>query len=156
MSDVHTLPLGFVAVACMAAAGCASPGMPTAAGRQVIASDNAPKAIGPYSQAIRAGDLMFLAGQIAIDPKSNQFIVGTIEEETALTLDNIKAVLAANGMTMANVVSSTVFMKDLNDFAKMNAVYATYFKEAPPARATVQVARIPRDAKVEIAVIAAK
>lgn len=123
---------------------------------QVVATDNAPKAIGPYSQAVRVGPMLFLAGQIPIDPKSNQLVVGTIEEETKLVLDNLKAVLEASGMSMANVVSTTVFMKDLNDFPKMNAVYATYFPSSPPARATVQVARLPRDVKVEIAAIAVK
>ena len=137
-------------------AGCAAPGMPGGASKQVIATANAPKAIGPYSQAIQAGSTLFLAGQIPIDPRTNQLVVGTIEEETTLVLNNLKAVLEANGMTMANVVSTSVFMKDLNDFPKMNAVYGTYFKEAPPARATVEVARLPRDVKVEISAIAVK
>lgn len=123
---------------------------------QVVATDNAPKAIGPYSQAIRVGPMLFLAGQIPIDPKSNQLAVGTIEEETTLVLNNLKAVLEASGMSMADVVSTTVFMKDLNEFPKMNTVYATYFPNNPPARATVQVARLPRDVKVEIAAIAVK
>jgi 2-iminobutanoate/2-iminopropanoate deaminase len=144
------------AVACLAAVGCASSGMPGSVSKQVVATDNAPKAIGPYSQAIRHGNTLYLAGQIPIDPKTNQLLVGTIEEETTLVLNNLKAVLEANGMTMANVVSTSVFMKDLNDFPKMNTVYGTYFKEAPPARATVQVARLPRDVKVEISAIAVK
>ena len=156
MSGVNTMPRAFLAAVLLAVSGCASQGMSAGVGRQVVATDNAPKAIGPYSQGIRAGDLLFVAGQTATDPKSNQFVVGTIEEETALALNNIKAVLEANGMTMGNVVSATVYMSDLNDFAKMNAVYGTYFKVAPPARATVQVARMPRDAKVEISVIAMK
>ncbi len=101
--------------------------------------------------------MLFLAGQIAIDPKTQQFKAdASIEDQTRQTLDNLKAVLAASGMTMANVVSVSVFMKDLNDFSKMNAVYATYFKEAPPARATVEVARLARDAKIEISMIAVK
>lgn len=123
---------------------------------QVVATDNAPKAIGPYSQAVRVGPMLFLAGQIPIDPKTNQLVVGTIEEETRLVLDNLKAVLEASGMSMADVVSTTVFMKDLNDFPKMNTVYGGYFSSNPPARATVQVARLPRDVKVEIAAIAVK
>ncbi len=137
----------------IALAGCAAPG---GMKPQVVATDNAPKAIGPYSQAVRVGPMLFLAGQIPIDPKTNQLVVGTIEEETKLVLDNLKAVLEASGMTMADVVSTTVFMKDLNDFPKMNTVYGTYFQNNPPARATVQVARLPRDVKVEIAAIAVK
>jgi 2-iminobutanoate/2-iminopropanoate deaminase len=125
--------------------------------KQVISTPNAPEAIGPYSQAIRAGNMVFLAGQIAIDPKSKQLMKDAgIEEQTRLVLDNIKAVLEADGLTMDHVVSTTVFMKDLNEFGKMNEVYGTYFKTAPPARATVEVARLPRDVKVEIAAIAVR
>jgi len=125
-----------------------------AAAQRVISTPNAPAAIGPYSQAIQAGAMLFLAGQIPIDPATNQVKSGTIEEETKLVLDNLKAVVEAAGMTMANIVSTTVFMADLNEFPRMNAVYATYFPANPPARATVQVARLPRDVKVEIAAIA--
>jgi 2-iminobutanoate/2-iminopropanoate deaminase len=122
---------------------------------KVIATPTAPNAIGPYSQAIRAGKTLYLAGQIAIDPKTNQVMSnGTIEEQTRRVLDNLSAVLAADGLTMDHVVTTTVFLKDLNDFEKMNGVYATYFKNAPPARATIEVARIPRDVKVEISAIA--
>lgn len=124
--------------------------------RRVISTANAPAAIGPYSQAILAGNTLWLAGQIAIDPATNQLKPGTIEEETRLVLDNLKAVLEAAGMTLANVVSTTVFMADLNEFPRMNAVYATYFPQNPSARATVQVARLPRDVKVEIAAIAVR
>jgi 2-iminobutanoate/2-iminopropanoate deaminase len=106
--------------------------------------------VGPYSQAIRAGGMVFLAGQIPIDPKTGQTNTGTIEEQTAQVFENLKAVLAAAGMTLDNVVSTTVYVKGLNDFAKLNAVYATYFKDKPPARATVQVQRLPKDAAVEI------
>ena len=121
--------------------------------KQVISTPNAPEAIGPYSQAIRAGNMVFLAGQIAIDPKTKQLMKdGGIEEQTKLVLENLKAVLD----TMDHVVSTTVFLKDLNEFGKMNEVYATYFKSAPPARATVEVARLPRDVKVEIAAIAVR
>ncbi|MBA3624173.1 MAG: RidA family protein, partial [Methylibium sp.] len=120
--------------------GCAVPGTKT-----VVASKDAPEAIGPYSQAIKHGNTLYLAGQIPIDPKTKQLNTGSIEEQTRLVLDNLKAVLAADGMTLDNVVLTNVFMKDLNDFAKMNAVYATYFTSKPPARATVQVARLPRD-----------
>ena len=122
-----------------------------------VATDAAPKAIGPYSQAIRAGNMVFLAGQIAMDPKTKQLMKdATIEDQTRLVLDNLKAVLEADGLTMDHVVSTSVFMKDLNEFPKMNEVYQTYFKSAPPARATVEVARLPRDVKVEIAAIAVK
>jgi 2-iminobutanoate/2-iminopropanoate deaminase len=119
-----------------------------------IATKEAPTAVGPYSQAVRAGNLVFLAGQIPINPKTGQVNTGTIEEQTAQVLDNLKAVLAADGMTMDNVVSTTVFVKELNDFTKLNNVYGTYFKDKPPARATVQVQRLPKDAAVEISAIA--
>ena len=133
----------------------ASAGEAQAQDRKVITTPNAPEAIGPYSQAIRAGKTVYLAGQIAIDPKTKQLIAGgSIEDQTKLVLENLKAVLAADGLTMDHVVSTTVFMKDLNEFAKMNDVYATYFKANPPGRATVEVARLPRDVKVEIAAIA--
>lgn len=133
---------------------CATPSM--GGGKQVVSSPDAPAAIGPYSQAIKHGNTLYLAGQIPIDPKTNQLNTGSIEDQTRLVLDNLKAVLAANGMTLDDVVLTHVFMKDLNDFAKMNAVYATYFKDKPPARATVQVARLPRDVAVEISAVAAR
>jgi 2-iminobutanoate/2-iminopropanoate deaminase len=125
--------------------------------KQVISTPNAPEAIGPYSQAIRAGNMVFLAGQIPIDPKTKQLMKdGSIEDQTRLVLENLKAVLEADGLSMDNIVSTSVFMKDLNEFGKMNEVYGTYFKTAPPARATVEVARLPRDVKVEIAAIAVR
>jgi 2-iminobutanoate/2-iminopropanoate deaminase len=124
-------------------------------GKKVISTPAAPNAIGPYSQAIRAGKTLYLAGQIAIDPKTNQVMSnGSIEDQTRRVLENLTAVLAADSLTMDHVVSTTVFLKDVNEFGKMNAVYATYFKNAPPARATVEVARLPRDAKIEISAIA--
>jgi 2-iminobutanoate/2-iminopropanoate deaminase len=127
------------------------------AGKTVIATPNAPEAIGPYSQAIKAGNMVFLAGQIPIDPKTKQLMKdASIEDQTRLVLDNLKAVLEADGLTMDNVVSTSVFLKDLNEFGKMNEVYATYFKTAPPARATVEVARLPRDVRVEIGAIAVR
>lgn len=132
-------------------------GAAQAQGTKVVSTANAPEAIGPYSQAIRAGNTLYLAGQIAIDPKTKQLMKdASIEDQTKLVLDNLKAVLEADGMTMANVVSTTVYLKDLNEFAKMNQVYGTYFPSAPPARATVEVARLPRDVKVEIGAIAVK
>lgn len=125
--------------------------------KDVISTPNAPEAIGPYSQAIKVGNTVYLAGQIAIDPKTKQLRAdASIEEQTTLVLNNLKAVLEADGMTMDNIVSTSVFMKDLNEFPKMNTVYATFFKSAPPARATVEVARLPRDVKIEISAIAVK
>ena len=129
--------------------------IPTLA-HEVVVTDRAPAAIGPYSQGVLAGDTLYLAGQIAIDPATNEARPGTIEEETALVLENLQAVLMAAGMSLADVVSTTVFMADLDEFAQMNEVYATYFTSNPPARATVQVARLPRDMKVEIAAIAVR
>jgi 2-iminobutanoate/2-iminopropanoate deaminase len=124
-------------------------------GGRVILTPNAPKPIGPYSQAIQRGQTLYLSGQIAIDPATNQLLSnGSIEDQTRRVLDNITAALAAGGLTLNHVVSTTVYLKDMNDFGKMNEVYATYFKNAPPARATVEVARLPRDAKVEISAIA--
>ena len=117
---------------------------------------DAPKAIGPYSQGIRYGNLVFLSGQIPIDPKTGQLSKGTIEEQTKLVLDNLKAVLEAAGLTFSNVLATTCFLKNMDDFPKFNTVYATYFPEDPPARATVEVARLPRDVLVEIALIAGK
>jgi 2-iminobutanoate/2-iminopropanoate deaminase len=137
----------------VAVLGCATNGVQ----KQIVATKNAPEAIGPYSQAVKFGNLLFLAGQIAIDPKTNQLMKdASIEDQTRLVLNNLKTVLEENGMTMDNALSTTVFLKDLNDFAKMNAVYAEFFKSAPPARATVEVARLPRDVKAEIAMIAGK
>jgi 2-iminobutanoate/2-iminopropanoate deaminase len=133
--------------------------LPLAATAQdrVVATRNAPEAIGPYSQAIRVGNTLYLAGQIALDPRTNQMIADrSIEAETRQVLDNLRAVVEAAGFTMADIVSTTVFMADLNEFARMNAVYATYFPNRPPARATVQAARLPRDVKIEIAAIAAR
>ena len=132
-------------------ASCAAVSM-----KESITTKDAPAAIGPYSQAVKVGSLLFLSGQISIDPKTNQMNSGSIEEQTKQALENLDAVLKASGMSMENVVSTTVFLKDLNDFGKMNAVYGTYFKEKPPARATVQAARLPRDALVEIAAISSK
>ena len=145
--------IAIVVVMSVAVFGCATNGVQ----KQIVATKKAPEAIGPYSQAVKFGNLLFLAGQIAIDPKTNQLMKdASIEDQTRLVLNNLKAVLEENGMTMENALSTTVFLKDLNDFAKMNAVYAEFFKSAAPARATVEVARLPRDVKVEIAMIAGK
>ena len=124
-------------------------------GKRVILTPDAPKPVGPYSQAIQVGNAVYLAGQVAIDPKSNQPMTSaSIEDQTRQVLENLKAVLAAGGLTMDDVVSTTVFLKDIGDFGKMNGIYATFFKSAPPARTTVEVAKLPRDMKVEISAIA--
>ncbi len=122
--------------------------------RTVIHTDSAPKAIGPYSQAIRAGDLIFAAGQTPIDPATGNLVEGEIETQTCRVLDNIKAVLAAAGSGLDKVVKTTVFMTNLGDFARMNAVYAEYFPANPPARSTVQVSALPKGAMVEIECVA--
>jgi 2-iminobutanoate/2-iminopropanoate deaminase len=122
--------------------------------KQAIASPGAPKAIGPYSQAVRAGQLLFLSGQVPLDPVSGQMIDGDIAAQTRRVFENLGAVLEAGGRSFADVVRTTVFLADMNDFAAMNAVYGEYFKEPYPARATVQVARLPKDARVEIDLIA--
>ncbi len=122
--------------------------------KEVIQSDGAPLPMGPYSQAIRAGGLLYLAGQIALDPSTGQFLGGDIKTQTRRVLQNLSAVLEAAGSSMDRVVKTTVFLKDLNDFGPMNEEYGSYFKELPPARSTVQAARLPRDALVEIDVIA--
>lgn len=124
--------------------------------KQVVTSKEAPAAIGPYSQAIRVGNMLFTSGQIPIDPATGSLVTGSVEEQTRRALDNLGAVLAAAGMDFGDVVSATVFLADMNDYARVNQVYAEYFKERPPARCAVQVARLPREAGVEIALIAVK
>ena len=118
--------------------------------KEVIASVDAPEAIGPYSQAIRVGDTVWLAGQIALDPVTGGLITGDIEIETRQVMANITAVLAATGLELKDVVQTQVYLTDLNEYQKFNEVYAEYFPSNPPARAVVQVSRLPRDAKVEI------
>ena len=122
--------------------------------RQAIATSNAPAAVGPYSQAIVAGGLVFCAGQGAIDPQTQEFQRGSIEAETERTLRNLGAVLDAAGCTFADVLKTTVFLVDMGDFAAMNGVYAGFFPDPPPARTTVQVAALPKGFKVEIEAIA--
>lgn len=122
-----------------------------------IATTAAPVAIGPYSQAIRVGDTLYTSGQIPIDPKTGSFVAGGIREQTAQVLENLKAILAQAGVDLTHVVKTTVFLKDMKDFAAMNEVYAQYLAPhgvIPPARSTVQVAALPKDALVEIEVIA--
>lgn len=122
--------------------------------REIIRTERAPQAIGPYSQAIRAAGLVFASGQIPTDPATGQFVPGGVAEQTEQVLKNLSAVLEAAGTSLEMVVKTTVFLADMNDFAAMNEVYGRYFKEDAPARATVEAARLPRDARVEIEAIA--
>lgn len=124
--------------------------------KSVVYSDNAPEPIGPYSQAIQAGNMLFVSGQIAIQKSSGKFIVGSIEEETIQVMSNIRDILASAGMDFTNVVKSSIFMKDMNNFPKINEVYGRYFKENPPARESIEVSRLPKDVNVEISCIAVK
>lgn len=123
--------------------------------KQAVAAPGAPKAIGPYSPAVRGGEWLFVSGQVPIDPASGAMIDGDIGAQTRRVLDNIGALLEAAGLSFRNVVRTTVFLADMNDFPAMNNAYGMYFSEPYPARATVQVARLPRDARVEIDAIAA-
>ncbi|MGD9562274.1 MAG: RidA family protein [Pyrinomonadaceae bacterium] len=122
--------------------------------KQVISTENAPGAIGPYSQAIKAGSMIFCSGQIPIDPGTGDFVSGGVAEQTEQVFINLKAVLAAAGASLDDVVKTTVFLADMNEFAAMNDVYARHFTDNKPARATVQAARLPRDARVEIECVA--
>ncbi len=124
--------------------------------KKIIYTEKAPKPIGPYSQAIIAGDFIFTSGQIPIDPKTNQLVQGDIKEQTKQVLENLKAILEEAGVTFDDVVKVTVYMKDLNEFSAMNEIYSEYFKNSPPARTTVEVSRLPRDVKIEIDLIAVK
>ncbi len=121
--------------------------------KEIISTENAPGAIGPYSQAVKVGNLVFCSGQIPIDPKTGEFVSEDVAEQTEQVIKNLSAVLEAAGTNLNNVVKTTVFLADMNDFAAMNEVYAKHFVEKP-ARATVQAARLPKDARVEIEVIA--
>ena len=123
--------------------------------RSVVATKNAPGAIGPYSQGITvSGGLVFTAGQVGLVPATGEIIAADIESQTRQALENVKAILETAGANLSHVVKTTVYLKDLGDFAAMNAVYATFFKDAPPARTTVEISRLPRDARVEIDAIA--
>jgi len=122
--------------------------------KRIIQTEQAPAAIGPYSQAIRIGDFLYTSGQIALDPESGIFLSGEIEEETEQTLKNISAILQAGGVNFENVIKTTVYLSDLNDFTRMNQVYEKYFSKNKPARACVQVAALPKGAKIEIDAIA--
>lgn len=122
----------------------------------IIATDNAPKAIGPYSQAIEANGTLYISGQIPLDPQTMEFVSDEIEAQTHQCLKNIQAILTEAGYTLENVVKCRIFLADMNDFSAVNAVYGEYFSAHKPARACVQVARLPRDAKIEIEAIAVK
>lgn len=137
------------ATAALLLAGCASGGP-----RAVVSSDRAPKAIGPYSQAVSAGGFLFLSGQIGIDPATGELAAGGSRPQFERAMKNLSEVLAAAGLTMDDVVKTTVYLTDVNDFQWMNEVYGTFFRKDPPARATVQVAALPKGARVEIEAIA--
>ena len=121
---------------------------------EAVATGSAPKAIGPYSQAVKANGFVFASGQVALDPQTHQLVQGDVATQTERTLENLKAVVEAAGTSLARAVKTTVYLADMADFAKMNEVYARFFPGTPPARATVQVSRLPRDARVEIDLIA--
>ncbi|HON43602.1 MAG TPA: RidA family protein [Bacillota bacterium] len=122
--------------------------------KSVVCTDAAPAAVGPYSQGIRVGNLLLVSGQLPLDPATGAFVEGGIEEQTARCLENLKAILAQAGIGMDSVVKTTVFLADMDDFAAMNKVYASYFKTDPPARSAFQVARLPKNGQVEIEAIA--
>jgi 2-iminobutanoate/2-iminopropanoate deaminase len=124
--------------------------------RRIVTTEAAPQAIGPYSQAVQFGNFVFSSGQIPIDPRTGQFTGGGIAEQTEQVMKNLSEVLRAAGVTLDDVVKATVYLADMDDFAAMNEVYGRYFPENPPARSTVQAARLPRDARVEIDVIAVR
>ena len=123
--------------------------------KDIVFTDKGPKPIGPYSQAVKSNGFLFASGQVALDPRTSEFIGGDIRQQTERAMENIKAVVEAAGSNLHHVVKTTVFLKDMNDFAAMNEAYGKYFPAAPPARSTVQVARLPKDALVEIEAIVA-
>ncbi len=122
--------------------------------KKIVSTTEAPAAVGPYSQAVRVGPMLFTAGQIPLDPKSGQLVSQDVAEQTKRVLENLTAVLRAENMDFSNIVKTTVFMTNLGDFQTMNEIYASYFKDAPPARSTVQVSALPKGAQVEIEVVA--
>jgi len=124
--------------------------------KEVVYSANAPEPIGPYSQAIKVGNMLFLSGQVAIQKPSGNVVTGNIVDESHQVMKNLSEVLKAGGMDFSNVVKSTIFLKDMNSFPKVNEVYGSYFKDQPPARETVEVSRLPKDVNVEISCIAMK
>ncbi len=124
--------------------------------KDVVLTPRGPKPIGPYSQAVRSNGFVFVSGQVALDPKTGEFVGADVRQQTERVMENLKGILEASGVSFNHVVKTTVFLQDINDFAAMNEVYARYFSAAPPARSTVQVARLPKDALVEIDVIASR
>lgn len=124
--------------------------------KRIIETDQAPKAIGPYSQAVSSSnhEWIFLSGQIPLDPKTMTIVSDDVQEQTQQVIENLKAILSAAGSTLAHVVKTTIFLKDMNDFARVNSTYEKYFHDYPPARSTVEVARLPRDVKIEIEAVA--
>jgi 2-iminobutanoate/2-iminopropanoate deaminase len=122
--------------------------------RDIVTTDRGPRPIGPYSQAVKANGFLYLSGQVALDPRTNEMTGADIRQQTERVLENIKGILEASGSNLHHAIKTTVFLKDMNEFPQMNEVYARYFTAAPPARSTVQVARLPKDALVEIEVIA--
>jgi 2-iminobutanoate/2-iminopropanoate deaminase len=122
--------------------------------KSIVLTERGPKPIGPYSQAVKANGLLFVSGQVALDAKTGEFLAGDIKAQTEKVFENLKGILEAGGASLHHVLKTTVFLKDMNDFAAMNEVYAKYFTQAPPARSTVQVGRLPKDALVEIEAIA--
>jgi 2-iminobutanoate/2-iminopropanoate deaminase len=124
--------------------------------KKKISADKAPQAIGPYSQAIQMGNLLFVSGQIPIDPQTGNLVTGDIQAQTRQVMQNLKAIVESAGLTLADAVKATCFLKNMGDFAKFNAVYADYFGDVPPARETVEVARLPRDVLVEVSLICGK
>ncbi len=121
-----------------------------------ISTDQAPQAIGPYSQAIQFGNLLFVSGQVPLDPRTGNLVAGDIEAQARQVMENLKAIVAAAGMTLADALKATCFLKNMGDFAKFNGIYAAYFGDTPPARETVEVARLPRDVLVEVSLICGK
>jgi len=140
------------AVLAVALVSCAAP----LARREAVSTPAAPAAIGPYSQAIRAGDTVWVAGQLGLDPATGKLVEGGIEAETRRALENVRAILEAAGLSLEDVVQTQVFLADLDEFQAMNAVYATFFPAAPPARATVQAARVPKGGRVEVLAVAVR
>jgi 2-iminobutanoate/2-iminopropanoate deaminase len=124
--------------------------------KDVVLTARGPKPIGPYSQAIRSSGFVFVSGQVALDPQTGEFVGTDVRQQTERVMENLKGILEASGASLNHVVKTTVFLQDMNDFAAMNEVYARYFTSAPPARSTVQVARLPKDALLEIDVIASR
>ncbi len=157
MKKSHRRLLSVLAAGCPALlAACASAPEATLPVRRVIATANAPAAIGPYSQAIQAGDFLYVAGQLGTDPATGQLVPGGVEPEARRALDNVKAIVEAAGFSLADVVQCQVFLADIADYAAFNAIYATYFPKDPPARALVQPAALPRGGRVEVLVVAVR